>query len=138
MPKESKRKNKTKEQLLAEREVGQEVRRRQLKIRDELYPLVTEIDYFDATNFLSGTQAVIRQIFMDGMRHQKIEDIIKDATAGNPYPEVANAFIAKLKGESVESGLWMMNQVLQAITEFREHETKGRKVGSYKTEFNPF
>ncbi len=136
--KQSKRINKTKEQILAEQTVNAELLRRKKKIRDVLYPIITDTAYFDATNFLSGTQQVIRQIFMDGMRTVKMHEIIKNATAGNPYPVLANNFIEHLKDESVESGLWMMDQVLKSLVEFREFETKGRKVNSYKTEFSDF
>ncbi len=134
----SKRVNKTKEQLIAEKVVNEELLRRKKKVRDVLYPIITDTSYFDATNFLSGTQAVIRQIFMDGMRHQKMGEIIGTATAESPYPILTNNFIEHLKDESVESGLWMMDQVFKAITEFRDHETKDRKVSTYKTEFSEF
>ncbi len=133
-----KRVNKTKEHLIAEKLAKDELLRRKKKIRDVLYPIVTDTTFYDASNFLAGTQAVIRQIFMDGMRHQKMSDIISTATAGSPYPTLTNNFIEHLKEESVESGLWMMDQVAKAIAEFRDFETKERKIGSYKTQFNEF
>lgn len=112
--------------------------RRKVKVRDVLYPFLKDIKVFDASGFLSGTQAVIRQIYMDGMRFKKLNEIVGKDSSNSPYPELTDIFLKNLDEESVESALWMLDQVMKSVEEFKNHEAKGRTVGSYKTEFNAF
>lgn len=127
-------KPRSKEQII----VDAEMLRRKKKIRDVLYPIITDTSFFDAANFLSGTQQLVKGIFMNDMRYKKLKDYGMKATTGSPYPQLTEYFLEALDEESVESGLWMLGQLEQAIASFKDAEIKGRKVGTFKTEFNEF
>lgn len=136
MPKKPKGEAPKSEQLLrAEIEAQKELKRRKLKIKEEIYPILLDSSYFDASNFLSGVQQVIRAVFMDDMRYKKFHEYAMKTSIESPYPGLTDKIIDLLKDESLESGLYMLSQTEQAIGVFKENETKERKIGSYKADF---
>ncbi len=127
--------NRTAEQIIAEETMKKELNRRKTKIKDVLYPMFNDMPFFDAANFLQGSEQMVQSIFMNRTRTTKFSDLEMKITEEAPFPELAEKVLGALQEESVESGLYMLRQIAQAIAAFRDNETKTRKISSYPTDF---